>query len=318
MKTAGIGIVMAVSLIVGGGSWAQAAIPQTVAFQGKLTDATGQPMNGAVTVTFRLYDAATGGIKLWEETQTVTASSGLFSTALGRTTPLTLAFDRPYWIELQVGAELLSPRQPLLTSPYAFRAKQLEGVTVFNGNLGVGTTSPAQRLHVVGNLQLGDVGSGYPALYFHNGNPSGEVAVLLLTPGNQVELRSGTGFRLLGEHVDFHGPGGAPVGRLTMLGGGKFALGKLAAVPVNQLNVYGNLAVGMDYAEVAAPADGVLVQGRVGIGTTAPSQKLEVNGALRLTPSGAPATPTAGTLYFDATSRRFFGFDGTQWKALDN
>jgi hypothetical protein len=294
-----------------------AAIPRQVAFQGRITNAQGQPLEGQVAVTFRLFEAATGGTKLWEEAQTVTTTQGLFSTLLGKTTPLTLAFDQPYWVELQVGAEILSPRQPLAASPYAFRAQALEGVTVMNGNLGIGTPSPAQRLHVVGNLQLGDVGSGYPTLYFHNGNPSGEVAVLLLTRTNQVELRSGTGFRILGEHVDFVGPGGAPVGRLSMVEGGKLALGKAIAA-VNQLSVYGNLAVGLGYAEVAAPADGVLVQGRVGIGTTTPSQKLEVNGAVRLTPSGAPTTPTAGTLYFDATNRRFFGYDGTTWKALDN
>jgi hypothetical protein len=60
----------------------------------------------------------------------------------------------------------------------------------------------------------------------------------------------------------------------------------------------------------------VLGGGNVGIGTTSPTQQLEINGALRLAPQGAPATPTAGTLYFDGT--HFFGFDGTSWKQLDN
>ena len=58
--------------------------------------------------------------------------------------------------------------------------------------------------------------------------------------------------------------------------------------------------------------------GSIGIGMTDPRQKLEVNGAARLVPSGAPSAPTAGAVYFDASAKHFFGFDGTNWKQLDN
>ena len=133
-----------------------AAIPQTIAFQGQLTDQNGQPTSGAVTVVFRLYDALTGGARLWEETQTVAVTQGLFSTLLGSVTPLALAFDQPYWVELQVGAEVLSPRQPLASSPYALRAKTVESLSAStNGNVGIGTTGPAAKLQLVesGNTQ---------------------------------------------------------------------------------------------------------------------------------------------------------------------
>jgi hypothetical protein len=40
--------------------------------------------------------------------------------------------------------------------------------------------------------------------------------------------------------------------------------------------------------------------GNVGIGTTSPSVKLDVNGVMRLAPGAAPAIPTAGSIYYDS------------------
>ena len=128
-----------------------AAIPQTMAFQGRLTSTSGQALDGSFTVTFRIFDAAGGGTKLWEETKTLTVSTGLFSTFLGSATPLTLSFDQPYWVEIQVGTELLSPRQPLAASPYTFRAQQVDGINVVGGSVGIGTATPDSKLTVQGD-----------------------------------------------------------------------------------------------------------------------------------------------------------------------
>ncbi len=139
-------------------AWAE--MPKTLAFQGKLTDQTGQPTSGSIAVTFRLYAAETSGSPLWEETQTVTATQGLFSARLGTAAPLTLAFDQPYWVELQVGSEVLTPRQPLSASPYAVNAERLGGLPAGTflrpdsaGNIGIGTASPANRLDVAGTVR---------------------------------------------------------------------------------------------------------------------------------------------------------------------
>ncbi len=46
---------------------ALAQIPQTMSYQGVLTDAAGNPVaDGPVDLTFKLYDAATDGTLLWE------------------------------------------------------------------------------------------------------------------------------------------------------------------------------------------------------------------------------------------------------------
>lgn len=105
-------------------------IPQTMSYQGVLTEANGNPVNGSVSLTFKLYDAATGGTKLWEETQQVTVINGLFNVILGSVNPLTLPFDKPYWLGICVdgGAEL-TPRIELTSSPYSMTAQSAQTIS---------------------------------------------------------------------------------------------------------------------------------------------------------------------------------------------
>ena len=102
---------------------ANAQVPHTLTYQGYLTNAVNQPLNAAVTVVFKLYDVASGGAALHTETQSVTPANGVFNAVLGTATPLVLPFDVPYFLGVTVGADPeMTPRQPLVASPYAFRA----------------------------------------------------------------------------------------------------------------------------------------------------------------------------------------------------
>jgi hypothetical protein len=48
---------------------AQAPIPQTVSYQGVLTDGSGTPVvDGSYSVTFKIYTVASGGSEIWSET----------------------------------------------------------------------------------------------------------------------------------------------------------------------------------------------------------------------------------------------------------
>jgi len=83
-----------------------AQIPQLVQYQGKATDKANNPVNGDHNITFRLYDAVTAGSNEWEETHTaVPIENGLFSVLLGGVTPLDLAFDKPYWLSVEIDSD---------------------------------------------------------------------------------------------------------------------------------------------------------------------------------------------------------------------
>ncbi|MBL0121879.1 MAG: hypothetical protein IPP88_03840 [Betaproteobacteria bacterium] len=121
--------------------------PEAINYQGVLTDTGGTAVNTPVVMTFRLYNAATGGAALWTETQlSVNVVNGKFNAVLGSVpaSPLTLPFDVPYWLTVSINADAeMTPRQPLASSPYAFRASSLDGAATLPGLQISGTITTA-------------------------------------------------------------------------------------------------------------------------------------------------------------------------------
>ena len=107
-----------------------AQVPKTISYQGVLTDASGTVVpDGNYNLTFKLYDVATGGTALWAEGQLVAVSKGIFNVILGSVAPLNLPFDKPYYLGVAVGAGTeLSPRIPLTSSGYSFRAANTDSI----------------------------------------------------------------------------------------------------------------------------------------------------------------------------------------------
>ncbi len=103
---------------------AQTPGPRLLSYQGVLSDASRTAVpDGIYTVTFRIYDAASGGAPLWEEKQTVRTIDGIFETLLGGTTTLALPFDKEYWLALELQGEAeMAPRMQFVAAPYAMRA----------------------------------------------------------------------------------------------------------------------------------------------------------------------------------------------------
>jgi hypothetical protein len=163
-------------VVFAGAAFAQA--PHLVNYQGKLA-VDGDAASGSYEMTFAIYAAATGGSPLWNESQTVTVTNGVFNVLLGSVTPFppdlfTGTGDR--FLGIKVGSDPeMTPRFRLTSVPYAIQAARADtaGVAlsapnagdrhsldavdgnpkdvVFvdkEGKVGIGTTSPFTKLSV--------------------------------------------------------------------------------------------------------------------------------------------------------------------------
>ncbi len=100
-------------------------------FQGILTTTGGVTVpDGVYQLSFRLYSVPSGGSPLWQETQTVTVTNGIFSVLLGSVSSLTLSFDQQYYLGISIGGGTeLQPRLLLGAAPYSFYAQRAGSVT---------------------------------------------------------------------------------------------------------------------------------------------------------------------------------------------
>jgi len=120
-------ILLVIALIVSAIS-VQAAVPNTMNYQGRLTDDQGQPVNATISMTFTIYDAETSGNSKWSENHpSVSVVDGLFSVVLGQGSPAVPIEDTVFtspdrWLEIAVGGETITPRTRLASSPYALQA----------------------------------------------------------------------------------------------------------------------------------------------------------------------------------------------------
>lgn len=142
--------------------FAQAA--NTFTYQGQLENNNG-PIDGTVDLTFSLFDAESSGSLIGSpiNLNNVDVSRGLFQVELD----FGQAFDgNPVWIEIEVEGSTLSPRQRVTAVPmakYAFSGPsdnsnwQVSGSDIWytDGNVGIGTSSPAATLEVSGSAAFG-------------------------------------------------------------------------------------------------------------------------------------------------------------------
>lgn len=106
---------------------ASAQVPSQVPFQGLLLDSGGAPVTDAVDLDFELFDDLTAGASLWSESQSgVMVTDGVYSVTLGAVTPISSAVlgAGGAFLSITVDGELLTPRQQLLSVPFALRAAE--------------------------------------------------------------------------------------------------------------------------------------------------------------------------------------------------
>ncbi len=119
-----------------------------ISYQGMLKDAQGNPENGLLNITFRLYDQESGGTPLWAESHDdLTVVDGLFSVVLGEQAPTlgSLPYDKPYWLQLEVNGTPLQPRTRMTAVPTAHRSCMADNVpegTIGPGHLDANGAAP--------------------------------------------------------------------------------------------------------------------------------------------------------------------------------
>lgn len=76
-------------------------------------------------MTFSIYDVATEGVAIWNETQSVQVSNGIFNVQLGSIQPLPLSvfMQDSLYLSVQVGADPeMAPRQRITSGSYSYKA----------------------------------------------------------------------------------------------------------------------------------------------------------------------------------------------------
>ena len=357
----------------------EASVPHVINFQGMLAQTDGTPLDGMHDLTFKIYGSESGSDSLWwEYHSSVEVTDGLFSVVLGSLNSLDLPFDSPYWLGIKVNDDAeLSPRTRLTSVGYAFRAESsdtsdysfqagtadtalcaveaisaetdgdwtISGSHIYStlsGNVGIGTTSPAEKLHVNGNIRL-NAGRG---IAFGDDNTkvyqvSDDLNMtadddLYLEPDDDIYIRAdggsdwirfdpanqrmGMGTLSPTANLDVVGSGGASYSFRSEWSGSSAGAAMLAkntgtggdaiqalADGSGRSAIYARGSSGVDYA-VWGDANGATwagyfagkayVSDRIGIGTTSPVNKLDVEGAMVVgsTYSGSYTAPSNGIL----------------------
>jgi hypothetical protein len=95
-------------------------VNDVVQVQGRLTDPSGVPINGTVTVTAAIYDVSIGGVARCTDTDSVAVTNGLFTMAMDFCTAADFNGDQLY-LGIKVGADAeMTPRQEIFAVPYAW------------------------------------------------------------------------------------------------------------------------------------------------------------------------------------------------------
>ena len=126
------------------------SVPPLVNYQGMLTDANGQGLQGTKKLEFNIYDAATGGSNVWgpQVFSSVPVINGQFNVILGTTDTggrsIANAFgesQRFLGIKVDDGPEI-APRQQILSAPFAVHSdttRMAETATDHSNIIPVGT-----------------------------------------------------------------------------------------------------------------------------------------------------------------------------------
>jgi hypothetical protein len=149
--------------------------PTGISYQGKLMDASGNPLTGTYTVTFSLYNASTGGTALSTDSHAVQVSQGLFTTTLNFNT--NDINGQALWLGIAVNTDPeMTPRQSFQPVPYALMAQGVNAVTSGTGGNPVSLTTTGSNSYGVWSTSGGD--NSIPVFAYSYGSSSTGIEII--------------------------------------------------------------------------------------------------------------------------------------------
>lgn len=147
-----------------------AAVGRVIPIQGRLTDASGNPINGPKNLTYALYTVLSGGTAVCQDNDDVIVTNGLFNGAIDNCGSTALNGQALYLgIKVTGEAAEMTPRQVIRPVPYAFSlvpGAEIGGTNAGDGSLylkndagvtAIGMTASNGLLDVGGSGNEGDI-----------------------------------------------------------------------------------------------------------------------------------------------------------------
>lgn len=111
-----------------------AQVPKLISHQGFLADSTGQPLDTLVSMTVSIFADSTGGTPLLTQTNASTQiNQGTYNFLVDVSS---LSFTSPYWLEVEVNTEVLSPRTKIVSVPYSLYTPKADTAQILSNVTG--------------------------------------------------------------------------------------------------------------------------------------------------------------------------------------
>jgi len=146
-------------------AFAAAQAPTTISYQGRLTDAAGDPLTDPPVVFFYIYAAATGGAPLYTSPamNIHPDANGVFTVELGPFAANVFDGSKRY-LGIKVGADAeMTPRQILTAAPYSLATNDIADNSVTSAKIAGGAVTNsdlAGNSVTTSNIVDGTIGNG--------------------------------------------------------------------------------------------------------------------------------------------------------------